>query len=170
MTGGTDSEVPPLGCWKSLWISSFLLTVWPALEAAVDDDPGRDTADLVIVGDAETVTGLGETEMLPKVLTCFGCCGVAGGTDSEVPPLGCWKSLWISSFLLTVWPALEAAVDDDPGRDTADLVTVGDAETVAGLGETEMLPKVLICFGSVSVDGGAGDGDGGAELSSIDPN
>lgn len=76
----------------------------------------------------------------------------------------------MSIFFLTVWPALVAAVDDDPGRDTADLVTVGDAEAVAGLGAAEMLPKVLTCFGSVSVDGAAGDVDGGAELSSIDPN
>lgn len=93
-----------------------------------------------------------------------------GGAGSEVAPLGCWKSLWMSIFFLTVGPALEAAVDDDPGRDTAGFVTVGDAEAVGGLGVAEMLPKVLTCFGSVSVDGAAGDVDGGAELSSIDPN
>jgi hypothetical protein len=93
-----------------------------------------------------------------------------GGAASEVAPLGCWKSLWMSSFFLTVGPALEAAVDDDPGRDTAGLATVGDAEAVCCLWVAEMLPKVLTCFGSVSVDGAAGDVDGGAELSSIDPN
>jgi hypothetical protein len=76
----------------------------------------------------------------------------------------------MSIFFLTVWPALVAAVDDDPDSDTADLATVGDAETVPGLEVAEMLPKVLTCFGSVSVEGAAGDVDGGAELSSIDPN
>jgi len=76
----------------------------------------------------------------------------------------------MSIFFLIVWPALLAAVDDDPGRATADLVTVGDAEAVVDLGVAEMVPKVVTCFGSVSVDGAAGEVDGGAELSCIDPN
>ena len=52
----------------------------------------------------------------------------------------------MSSLFLTVVSALEAAVADDPGRDAAGLVTVGDAEAVGGLGVAEMLPKVLTCF------------------------